>query len=128
MDNADPSKPTTETITGAKLSFDNTQYGQTQQVAELTKDTQDATYTSDVAALATQPTVATANINKSFSTPLAVGGTDITVAEAKDGEGQGANVFGWTPENIKLTMPAGAEVTNAIYKANLTWTLSSTVA
>jgi len=30
MDNADPSKPTTETITGAKLSFDNTQYGQTQ--------------------------------------------------------------------------------------------------
>ncbi|MEJ1317784.1 hypothetical protein QY886_00365 [Latilactobacillus sakei] len=49
MDNADPSKPTTETITGAKLSFDNTQYGQTQQVAELTKDTQDATYTSDVA-------------------------------------------------------------------------------
>jgi len=25
-------------------------------------------------------------------------------------------------------MPAGAEVTNAIYKANLTWTLSSTVA
>ncbi|KRL71357.1 hypothetical protein FC71_GL000166 [Latilactobacillus sakei subsp. carnosus DSM 15831] len=131
MDNADPSKPTTETITGAKLSFDNTQYGQTQQVAELTKDTQDATYTADVAALATQPTVApvaTANINKSFSTPLAVGGTDITVAEANDGEGQGANVFGWTPENIKLTMPAGAEVTNAIYKANLTWTLSSTVA
>ncbi|CAM2882533.1 protein of unknown function [Latilactobacillus sakei] len=25
-------------------------------------------------------------------------------------------------------MPAGAEVTNAIYKANSTWTLSSTVA
>ena len=129
MDNADPSKPTTETITGAKLSFDNTQYGQTQQVAELTKDTQDATYTTDLAAVTPAPKVAkVSSITNNFSTPLAVGGTDITVAEAKDGEGQGANVFGWTPENIKLTMPAGAEVTNAIYKANLTWTLSSTVA
>lgn len=129
MDNSDPSKPTAETITGAKLSFNNTQYGQTQKVAELTKDKQDATYTADLAALPTQPKVAkVSSITNNFSTPLAAGGADIKVAEAKDGEGQGANVFGWTPENITLSMPSGAQVTNAIYKANLTWTLSSTVA
>lgn len=128
MDNADPSKPTAETIVGAKLSFSDTQYAQTQKVAELTKDTQDATYSTDLAAVTPAPTVAkVSSITKNFSTPLAANGTDITVAEAKDGEGQGANVFGWTPENIKLTMPSGAQVTNAIYKANLTWTLSSTL-
>ncbi|WGI19026.1 WxL domain-containing protein [Latilactobacillus sakei] len=129
MDNSDPSKPTAETITGAKLSFNNTQYGQTQKVAELTKDKQDATYTADLAKVTPAPTVAkVSSITNNFSTPLAAGGADIKVAEAKDGEGQGANVFGWTPENITLTMPSGAQVTNAIYKANLTWTLSSTVA
>ncbi|WP_424348907.1 WxL domain-containing protein [Latilactobacillus sp. 5-91] len=129
MDNADPSKPTAETITGAKLAFANTQYGQTQKVAELTKDTQDASYTTDLAAVTPAPAVAkVSSIKANFSTPLTASGTDVKVAEAKDGEGQGANVFGWAPENITLTMPEGAEVTNAIYKANLTWTLSSTVA
>lgn len=87
---------TSETITGAKLSFDNTAYGRTQKVFELTKDANDASWVTD--------------------------------STAADGEGQGVNVFGWAPQDIKLTMPQGAQVNNAIYKANLTWTLSSTAA
>ncbi|WP_235715836.1 WxL domain-containing protein [Latilactobacillus fuchuensis] len=51
---------------------------------------------------------------------------DVNIVTAEDGEGQGANVFGWTPSNIKLTMPTGAAVSNATYQANLTWTLAST--
>ncbi|SMH69670.1 Putative CscB cell-surface protein, WxL1 domain [Latilactobacillus curvatus] len=102
---------------------------QTQNVLGLTKDKNDSTYAKDLAGLATAPTAkAVGSYSKSISTSLAASGTDITVATAAAGEGQGANVFGWMPTNIKLTMPAGAEVSNAVYKANLTWTLSSTVA
>ncbi|KRM24417.1 WxL domain-containing protein [Latilactobacillus graminis] len=125
MNNADPSEKTDEVIEGAKLSFANTQYGQTQKVYELTKDTQDSNYD---ASKGTPKEVSASGITTNFSTPLAADGADIQVASAADGEGQGANVFGWAPKDIKLTMPAGANVTNAIYKANLTWTLTSDVA
>ncbi|WP_157776728.1 WxL domain-containing protein [Latilactobacillus curvatus] len=135
VDNNDPSQPIvdeagkTEEIAGAKLTFTDTQYAQTQNVLGLTKDKNDSTYAKDLAGLATAPTAkAVGSYSKSISTSLAANGTDITVATAAAGEGQGANVFGWMPTNIKLTMPAGAEVSNAVYKANLTWTLSSTVA
>ena len=135
VDNGDPSKPIVdengakEEIKDAKLTFGDTQYAQTQNVLGLTKDKNDNTYAKDLAGLTNQPKVTpVASITKNISTPLVASGTDMTVATAGVGEGQGANVFGWLPENIKLTMPAGAEVSNAIYKANLTWTLNSTVA
>ncbi|WP_208422469.1 WxL domain-containing protein [Latilactobacillus fragifolii] len=122
---------TSETITGAKLSFNNTAYGRTQKVFELTKDANDATWAADSIATgvtADDTDISAAGIAKSFGTVLKDNGSDVTVATAADGEGQGANVFGWAPEDIKLTMPQGAQVNNAIYKANLTWTLSSTAA
>lgn len=122
---------TSETITGAKLSFDNTAYGRTQKVFELTKDANDASWATDSTAAgvtADDTDISAAGIVKSFGTVLKDNGTDVTVATAADGEGQGANVFGWAPQDIKLTMPQGAQVNNAIYKANLTWTLSSTAA
>ena len=135
VDNGDPSKEIVdengakEEIKDAKLTFRDTQYAQTQNVLGLTKDKNDNTYAKDLADLTKQPTVAPVKeITKNVSTPLVANGSDITVAKAAAGEGQGANVFGWLPENIKLTMPAGAAVSNAIYKANLTWTLNSTVA
>jgi hypothetical protein len=122
---------TSETITGAKLSFDNTAYGRTQKVFELTKDANDASWATDSTAAgvtADDTDISAAGIVKSFGTVLKDNGADVTVATAADGEGQGANVFGWAPQDIKLTMPQGAQVNNAIYKANLTWTLSSTAA
>ncbi|MSD84527.1 cell surface protein [Lactobacillus curvatus] len=120
-----------DAITGAKLSFADTQYGRTQEIFGLTGETQDQTWAKDSTATgvkADDKDVAKDAIVSNFSTPLAANGADITVASAADGEGQGANVFGWSRENIKLTMPKDATVKNAIYKANLTWTLSSTVA
>ena len=135
VDNGDPAQPITneqgqkEEVAGAKLTFGDTQYAQTQSVLSLTKDKNDNTYAKDLSDLTVKPDVkAVSAITKNISTPLVANGADIKVAEAAAGEGQGANVFGWMPSNIKLTMPAGAEVSNAIYKANLTWTLSSTVA
>lgn len=122
---------TSETITGAKLSFANTAYGRTQKVFELTKDANDASWATDSTAAgvtADDTDISAAGIVKSFGTVLKDNGADVTVATAADGEGQGANVFGWAPQDIKLTMPQGAQVNNAIYKANLTWTLSSTAA
>ncbi|MDN4009737.1 WxL domain-containing protein [Latilactobacillus sakei] len=100
----------------------------------LPTDTNDATWTADShqadgttpIATADDTDIPTSAITKNVALVLD-GTTEKTVATAADGEGQGANVFGWTPENIKLTMPSGAQVTNAIYKANLTWTLSSTL-
>lgn len=89
-------KNTTLASNDLAASYDNTAYGRTQKVFELTKDANDASWVTD--------------------------------STAADGEGQGANVFGWAPQDIKLTMPQGAQVNNAIYKANLTWTLSSTAA
>ncbi|SPS07511.1 WxL domain-containing protein [Latilactobacillus sakei] len=131
MTNNDPSQKTAETIPGAKLSFANTQYDRTQSVFELTKENEDSTYTTDLAKPTTvqdDQDLATTNIKNNFSTELMNNGTAITVAKAEDGQGQGANVFGWKTTDIKLTMPQGAQVSNAVYKANLTWSLNSTVA
>ncbi|MDT3393371.1 MAG: WxL domain-containing protein [Bacillota bacterium] len=117
-------------VTGAKLAFNNTKSGLTQEVYGLTGEGQDATYTADVAALTTAPSPAkpAGTIEKTISTTLAAGGTDQTVAKAAADEGMGANVYGWLPSDIKLTMPQGFKVENGVYKANLTWTLTSDAA
>lgn len=115
-------------VPGAKLTFSNTKSAQTQDVYGLTGQDQDASYISDVLALATHPDAAKPTVaTSSISTTLAAGGTDQTVATADAGQGMGANVYGWMPTDIKLTMPQGFKVNNGIYKANLTWTLTSDV-
>lgn len=119
-------------ISTANLVFDQTQYARTQDVYGLTGEAQDSTWAADSTATGVtgdDTNVATSAITPKINVTLqANGSTDQTVAKAADGEGQGANVFGWMPSNIKLSLPAGTTVSNAIYKANLTWTLSNTVA
>lgn len=121
----------TDVIDNASLSFTNTAYGQTTNVFELTNEAQDSTWKTDLANSTTSETatkVGTIAPTDTITLQNDGNGNEAEVAAAAAGEGQGANVFGWAPEDIKLTMPAGAKVNNAIYKANLTWTLSSTVA
>lgn len=123
-----------DSISDATLSFKNTASAQTQDVYGLTQEGQDKTWTDDVAALkATNPALETpaavSTVTPNIGLTLAkTAGTDVTVATAKAAEGQGANVFGWNTNDIKLTMPKTASVDNAVYQADLTWTLSSTVA
>ena len=135
--NALPSGKPGNVVSDAVLSFNNTKYDRTNEVYTLTGESQDSKYVA--------PTTETAKdvtkfINKADGSDLdntlaltlekpATGatGTGTVVARAGDGEGQGANVFGWMPEDIKLTMPQGAKVNNAIYQTSLTWTLVSDV-
>ncbi|XRJ96500.1 WxL domain-containing protein [Latilactobacillus sakei] len=123
----DQGAATTTTIPDAHISFDKTQTGRTNLVHELTAEDKDATWTTDLAAAATKETPKAASVVSSYINLALDGSSKADVAEAKQGEGQGADVFGWTPANIKLTMPETAKVENAIYTANLTWTLDSTI-
>ncbi|MDK1726778.1 WxL domain-containing protein [Dellaglioa algida] len=119
-----------DSISDATLSFKNTASAQTQDVYGLTQEGQDKTWTADVAGLTGAETpAAVSTVTPNIGLTLAkTAGTDVTVATAKAAEGQGANVFGWNTNDIKLTMPKTASVDNAVYQADLTWTLSSTVA
>lgn len=119
-----------DSISDATLSFKNTASAQTQDVYGLTQEGQDKTWTADVAGLTGAETpAAVSTVTPNIGLTLAkTAGTDVTVATAKAAEGQGANVFGWNTNDIKLTMPKSASVDNAVYQADLTWTLSSTVA
>ncbi|TWW12643.1 cell surface protein [Dellaglioa algida] len=119
-----------DSISDATLSFKNTASAQTQEVYGLTQEGQDKTWTDDVAGLTgAEKPIAVSTVTPNIGLTLAkTSGTDVTVATAKAAEGQGANVFGWNTNDIKLTMPKMASVDNAVYQADLTWTLSSTVA
>ena len=107
-------------IPNANLMLKNTQYGRTGEVFTLTNEDQDKGYVGagdkDVA-----------DFSKNISIPLDAAGQNVKVAHAATDEGQGANVFGWDRKNINLTLPKDTKVSNAIYTAHLTWTLSTGV-
>lgn len=123
-------RSTTDVVDGASLSFANTASAQTSDVFGLTSEAQDATWATDLANAATTEVVKpVSTVNDATLSLMNDGsGNEATVAVAQDGEGQGADVFGWKKSDVKLTMPKAAAVSNAVYKANLTWTLSATVA
>ncbi|WP_125707316.1 WxL domain-containing protein [Lacticaseibacillus porcinae] len=105
--------------TDATLNFNNTAYGETGAVQGLTNEAQDAGYT---------PTAAltkVSDIKKSVTVDVATTSTSQPVANAQNGEGAGANVFGWAKKDITLTLPSSFAAENAIYQTSLTWTLST---
>lgn len=111
---------TTDVLDGT-LGFTGTAYGQTDKVKQLTNDSQDDTFAPTTTA------TAVSSISDTITLPLD-GTKDAnaqTVATAAEGEGQGANVFGWSKNNITLTLPSTSVVNNGIYTADLTWTLST---
>lgn len=126
----DGSRSKTDVIDDAHLSFNHTAYAQTADVFGLTGESQDADWATNNKG--SEPAVkigkgAVAGVIKdNVGLVLNNKNKDVNIVTAEDGEGQGANVFGWVPSNIKLTMPTDAAVSNATYQANLTWTLAST--
>ncbi|CAM2932242.1 WxL domain-containing protein [Latilactobacillus sakei] len=111
-------------IPDANIIFNKTASAQTQDIYNLTGEAQDKDWTSDDSA------TAVSTDSSKISVPLATTtGNGAVVATAKDGEGSGANVFGWKPSDVTLALPASATVTSpAKYQAQLTWTLSSDAA
>ncbi|XRJ97378.1 WxL domain-containing protein [Latilactobacillus sakei] len=109
-----------EKISNANLMLKDTQYGRTGEVFTLTNEDQDKGYVGagdkDVS-----------DYSKNISIPLDAAGQNVKVAHAATAEGQGANVFGWDRKNINLTLPKDTKVSNAVYTAHLTWTLSTGV-
>lgn len=126
----DGNRSTTDTIDDAHLSFNHTAYAQTADIFGLTGEGQDADWATSNKGTETATKIGQGAIAGSFKDNVGLTlnnqNKDVNIVTAEDGEGQGANVFGWTPSNIKLTMPTGAAVSNATYQANLTWTLAST--
>lgn len=108
-------------INDAVLSFDKTAYGRTQDIFALTAEEQDQGYDASIGTTDNGVTAISSKI------VLPLSSTDVyhTVATAADGEGRGANVFGWNKTDIQLTLPAAAVVENAIYTTTLTWQLST---
>ncbi|MFD1483933.1 WxL domain-containing protein [Lacticaseibacillus baoqingensis] len=105
--------------TDALLNFKNTAYGETGDVYTLTGEAQDQGY-APTAALTPVSTIA-----DNISLNVAANATSADVATAADGEGAGANVFGWSKKDITLTLPSTFTAENAIYETSLTWTLKS---
>lgn len=122
----EPANDKANEIVGAHLNFANTAYDRTQEVFALTTDTQDKDWNKDLTDKVGKD-VDAAGIVSDFGTELMANGADQTVATAQAGEGLGANVFGWNKSDVKLTLPQTAVVKNAIYKAHLTWTLTSDI-
>ncbi|WP_459128339.1 WxL domain-containing protein [Latilactobacillus curvatus] len=124
-----------------KASFDNTDANQTKILNTNDKDLQDVKNTA-------WATVVDKQVTRQMATPsqyhadtdnhaglwtLSVKSDD--ALQRVDNQGNkmgtpvtGANVYGWLPSDIKLTMPQGFKVENGVYKANLTWTLTSDAA
>ena len=113
--NAIPGK----TIDNATLSLQNGAYGQTGEVYNLTKESQDDGFTP----VATLKPVA--DISKNTTMTLSAADTQHQVAQAATDEGEGANVFGWDKTNIKLVIPSSAVVNGGTYEATLTWSLAT---
>lgn len=110
-----------ESIPNANLLLKDTAYGRTADVFTLTNEDQDKNFKADTSI--DDKDVST--ISNNIAIPLNAAGQDIDVASAADKEGQGANVFGWDRQNINLTLPKDTKVSNAVYTAHLTWTLST---
>ncbi|MSD83890.1 cell surface protein [Lactobacillus curvatus] len=111
----------------ATLLFKNTAYARTTDVVGLTNETQDSSFATDFGATAAadKGDKDLTDITKSFALDMSSNDTNHQVATAATNEGTGANVFGWNPEDIQLVLPSNTAVNNAIYTANLTWTLST---
>ncbi|MCI1986985.1 MAG: WxL domain-containing protein [Lactobacillus sp.] len=105
--------------TDAILNFKDTAYGETTDVYTLTGEAQDQGYT------ATATPKAASTINKNITLNVAANAASADVASAADGEGAGANVFGWAKKDITLTLPSTFTAENAIYETSLTWTLAT---
>lgn len=115
-----------ETIDDSTLVFKDTSYGRTLNVHDLTKEDQDAKYAERDTKNDDDKDLT--SFSKNLSLSLLQNRTEMTaVAHADDTEGQGADVFGWDTKNIQLTLPQTAKVSNAVYEAQLTWTLSTGV-
>ncbi|SPS03257.1 cell surface protein [Latilactobacillus sakei] len=110
-------------IINANIIFNNTAYGQTQDIYNLTGESQDKDWIPDPAAAP----LSKDSIEQKISVPLfRTSGNGSTVAKAHVSSGTGANLFGWKPSDITLALPASATVTSpAKYEVQLTWTLSS---
>ncbi|MSD83852.1 cell surface protein [Lactobacillus curvatus] len=108
------------TIADANLVFANTQYGRTADIYGLTtKDVDDDGYK------ATGTTDAT--YAKSVSLNLSTPNEEKVVGTATTGAGDGANVFGWKPTDIRLALNGSNDVATGEYHAGLTWTLNTTI-
>lgn len=118
----DDSGKATSKTSDATINFMNTAYGQTGntvgQVSDLTGESQDDGYET-AAALKPVSKVTPAQV------AVADGSANSTVAVAADGEGAGANVFGWNKSDIILTLPSTFAANNGTYETGLTWTLST---
>ncbi|WP_208422919.1 WxL domain-containing protein [Latilactobacillus fragifolii] len=118
-------------LADGQLLFKNMNYGHTQDVFGLTNETQDQSFKDDMANLAKQTpavdpgTKDVSTLDKTIAVDMSSNDTQHEVAKAATGEGTGANVFGWAPEDIQLVLPAATSVQNAEYTANLTWTLNA---
>lgn len=114
----DNGAPTSET-TDANLSFANTAYGQTADVFGLTTETQDQGYTPSATL------VPVSSITPTIAVSLSTADQQHVVAKAAADEGAGADVFGWSKNDIRLNMPSTFAAKNGIYESSLTWTLDS---
>ncbi|XEO94588.1 WxL domain-containing protein [Latilactobacillus sakei] len=114
-------------LTDAQLLFKNTTYGRTTDVFGLTNEAQDSTFATDFGATkaADKGDKDINDITKSFALDMSSKDVNHQVATAAKNEGTGANVLGWNPADIQLILPSATAVGNAIYTANLTWTLST---
>lgn len=109
-------------IAGANLVFANTKYGNTTKVYDLTNQDQDKDFVASSAAAGLDKTA----ISNSVSLDLSTAAEEKPVATAAKDQGEGANVFGWNPTDIRLALN-GAEVATGEYHTGLTWTLNSTI-
>ncbi|WP_424348655.1 WxL domain-containing protein [Latilactobacillus sp. 5-91] len=108
------------TIADANLVFGNTKYARTADIYGLTNQDQDNDgYT---AAGTTDATYA-----KSVSLNLSTPNEEKPVGSAAKDAGDGANVFGWNPSDIRLALNGSNDVATGEYHAGLTWTLNSTI-
>ena len=107
-------------ITGASLVFANTKSARTGNIYGLTNADDDKNYTD---ATTTAADVTTPN---SVSLDLSTANQEKAVATAAKNQGNGANVFGWNPTDIRLALNGSNDVATGEYHTALTWTLNAT--
>ena len=116
-----------EKIPNANLIFKDTQYGRTGEVFTLTNEDQDKDFNPDAddAAYGLHDNRNVTDYSKNILVPVEKSPTEYKVAYAEEHAGRGANVFAWSRNNIKLSVPKSTKVNNVVYQAQLTWTLST---
>ena len=107
------------TINGATLVFANTKYGRTADIYKLTNQDQD---NDGYVAKGTTDATATGSVSLDLDTP----NQEKSVGVAATDQGDGANVFGWNPSDIRLALNGSNDVVTGEYHTALTWTLNAT--